>query len=201
MPTKKKISPARRKPVRRTRKTSSSLPGASKVASGLSAIASTQLKQLQKRVDQLKARLEKEARARSAASTVIGEAKKARETLTVQLKALRGQCATLTRELKKAMSDAGRLETARQQAVVKISELRAELVRRTEELKRKSQELTRLAAESAGRAKDIIMSGGSSAAGASAAVETESVTKETERREESPSESSIERELHPERKG
>jgi chromosome segregation ATPase len=201
MPTKKKTSPARRKPVRRARKTSSTVSWASKAASSFSAMASTQLKQLRKTVDQLKARLEKEARARSAASTVIGEAKKARETLMVQMKALRDQGASLTKELKKAMSDASRRENARQQAVAKISELRAELARRTEELKRKSEELARLAMESAGRAKDIIMSGGSSEASASAAVETDSVTKETEKREESPNESSIERELHPERKG
>ena len=201
MPTKKKTSPARRKPVRRTRKTSSTVSGASKATSSFSAMASTQLKQLRKTVDQLKARLEKEARARLAASTVIGEAKKARETLKVQMKALRDQGASLTKELKKAMSHASGRENARQQAVVKISELRAELARRTEQLKRKSEELAGLAMESAGRAKDIIMSGGSSEASASAAVEADSVTKETEKREESPSESSMERELHPEHKG
>jgi hypothetical protein len=50
MPTKKKTSPARRKPVRRTSKAS------------FSAMASTRLKQLRKTLDQLKARLEKEAR-------------------------------------------------------------------------------------------------------------------------------------------
>jgi chromosome segregation ATPase len=201
MPTKKKTSPARRKPVRLARKTSFTGSRASKAAVSFSALASTQLKQLRKTVDQLKARLEKEARARSAASTVIGEAKKARETLMVQMKALRDQGASLTKDLKKATSNASRRETARQRAVVKISELRAELARRTAELKRKSEELAGLAMESAGRAKDIIMSGGSSEASASAAVETDSVTKETEKREESPSESSIERELHPERKG
>jgi len=200
MPTKKKTSRARRKPVRRARKTSSTVSSASKAGS-FSAMASTQLKQLRKTVDQLKARLEKEARARLAASTVIGEAKKARETLKVQMKALRDQGASLTQELKKAMSHASRRENARQQAVVKISELRAELARRTEELKRKSEELARLAIESAGRAKDIIMSGGSSEASASAPVETDPVTKETEKRDESLSESSVEREFHPESKG
>ncbi|HKM99982.1 MAG TPA: hypothetical protein VJX23_05665 [Candidatus Binataceae bacterium] len=197
MPTKKKTSPARRKPVRRARTVSR----ASKAASSFSTMASTQLRQFRKTVDQLKARLEKEARARSSASTIIGEAKKARETLMVQMKALRDQGASLTKQLKKAMSDASRRENARQQAVAKISELRAELARRTEELKRKSEELARLAMESAGRAKDIIMSGGSSEASASAPVEADSVTEESEKREESSSESSIERELHPERKG
>jgi chromosome segregation ATPase len=127
MPTKKKTSPARRKPVRRARKTSSTVSRPSKAANSFSAMASTQLKQLRKTVDQLKARLEKEARARLAASTVIGEAKKARETLKVQMKALRDQGASLTKELKKAMSHASRRENARQQAVVQISELRAEL--------------------------------------------------------------------------
>jgi chromosome segregation ATPase len=201
MPTKKKTSPARRKPVRRARKTSSTVSRPSRAANSFSAMASTQLKQLRKTVDQLKARLEKEARARLAASTVIREAKKARETLKVQMKALRNQGASLTKELKRAMSHASGRENARQQAVVKISELRAELARRTEELKRKSEELARLAIESAGRAKDIIVSGGSSEASASAAVESDSVTEETVKREESSAESSIERELHPERKG
>ena len=201
MPTKKKTSPARGKPVHRARKTSSNASKASKAASSFFAMASTQLKQLRETVDQLKARLKKEARAQSAASTVIAEAKKAHETLMVQMKALRDQGASLTKELKKAMSDASRRENARQQAVLKISELRAELARRTDELKRKSEQLARPAMESAGRAKDIIRSGGSSEASTSAAVETDSVTKETEKREESPSESSIERELHPERKG
>jgi hypothetical protein len=51
----------------------------------------------------------------------------------------------------------------------------------THKLKRKSEELARLAMESAGRAKDIIMSGGSSEASAPAAVEADSVTKETEK--------------------
>ena len=103
----------------------------SNAASSFSAVESTQLKHLRKTVDQLNARLEKEARARSAASTVIGEAKMARETLMVQMKALRDQGASLAKELKKAMSDSTRRENARQQAVLKISELRSELARRT----------------------------------------------------------------------
>lgn len=131
MPTKKRTSPARRKPVGRTRKASSTMSATSNAASSFSAVESTQLKHLRKTVDQLNARLEKEARARSAASTVIGEAKMARETLMVQMKALRDQGASLAKELKKAMSDSTRRENARQQAVLKISELRSELARRT----------------------------------------------------------------------
>jgi len=200
MPTNKKTSPARRKPVRRVRKTSSTASRASKAARSFSAIASTQLKQLRKTVDQLKARLEKEARSRSADSTIVGEAKKARQTLMEQMKALRDRGRSLTKELKRATSDTSKLENARQQAVVKISELRAELAHRTEELQHKSEELARLAMESAGRAKDIIMSGGSSEASESASVETDPVTEETENERGSLSESLIERELHPERR-
>jgi hypothetical protein len=63
IPTDHEPGAARRKPVRRARKTSSTVSWASKAASSFSAMASTQLKQLRKTVDQLKARLEKEARA------------------------------------------------------------------------------------------------------------------------------------------
>jgi chromosome segregation ATPase len=192
MPTKKKTSPLR-KPAGAKKKTS--------VSGGVSAMASSQLKQLQKTVVQLKARLEKEAKANATASKVVAEAKKAREALMGQLKTLRDEGSYLTRELKKALGDADKREAARRQAVEKIAELRAELNRRTEELKRKSEDLARLAMDSAGRAKDIIMSESTSTkANASSTVETESIAPETIEREESPEESSIEEEVHPERK-
>ena len=194
MPTRKKSSSPARKPARRTtRKTSS--------GSGVSAMASAQLKQLRKTVVQLKSRLEKEAKSSMAASKVVAEAKKAREALMGQMKTLRDEGSRLTKELKRALGDADKREAARRQAVEKIGELRAELAHRTEELKRKSEELAKLAMESAGRAKDIIKSEEMpTAASASHTVERESVSAETLRREESPRESSIERELHPERK-
>jgi hypothetical protein len=193
MPTRKKSSSSARKPARRARKTSAS--------SSVSAMASAQLKQLRKTVVQLKNRIEKEAKARTAASTIIAEAKKAREALMGQMKTLRDEGSRLAKELKSALGDAYKREAARLQAVEKIAELRAELAHRTEELKRKSEELAKLAVDSTGRAKDIIMSERTStSANASPAVETESVSAETLQREESPRESSIERELHPERK-
>lgn len=192
MPTKKKTSPAR-KPAASKRKTSAS--------GGISAIASAQLKQLQKTVVQLKGRLEKEAKANVTASKVMVEAKKARAALMSQLKTLRDEGSYLTRELKKAIGDADKREAARRQAVEKIAELRADLGHRTEELKRKSEELAKLAMDSAGRVKDIIMSENEpTPANISSTVETESVTAETLQREESPRESSIEQEVHPERK-
>ncbi len=194
MPTKKKTSSSTRKPTRRTGKQSSS-------SSSVSAMASAQLKQLRKTVDQLKSRLEKEASARTAASTVIAEAKKAREALMGQMKTLRDEGSRLAKELKRALGDADKREAGRRQAVDKLAELRADLAHRTEELKRKSEELARLVMDSAGRAKDIIMSeGAATSASAPSTTETESVSAETLQREESPRESSIEGELHPERK-
>jgi len=193
MPTKKRSSAGARKTTRKARKPMNSKK--TKAASGVSAMASGQLKSLQKTIDQLRSRLEKEMEARAAHSRVLQEAKKARDALSAQLSSLKQQGTHLTKELKKALGDADKREAARQQALAKVAELRAELARRTDELKRKSEELGRLAMDSAGRARDIIMS-----EAPSAAVETESVTEDTESKEESSRESSIERELHPERK-
>jgi chromosome segregation ATPase len=198
MPTQKNPS-SKRKTARSDPKPKSS--------SSVSAIASAQLGQLRKTIDQLKTRLEKETRARTAASNVIAEAKKARESLMTQIKTLREEGSRVTSELKRALSDAEKREAARRQAVEKIAELRRELAHRGNELKRKSEELAELARESAGRAKDIIMSEGTEAeeeastpASEPPTTEHDSISGETVQREESPRESSIEREIHPERK-
>ena len=176
MPTRKNSSSSARKPARRTLKTAS--------RGGVSAIASAQFKQLRKTVEQLERRLEKETRARTAASTVIAEAKKVREALMGQMKTLREEGSRLAKELKRAFGDSDKREAARRQAVEKIAELRAELAHRTEELKRKSEELAKLAIDSAGRAKDIIMSEGSSAV--APAAETQTTPAATQKREDSP---------------
>jgi chromosome segregation ATPase len=207
MPIKKKSSTAARKPAASAQKTLSS--------GGVSSMASAQFKQLQKSVAQLTTRLEKEVKANTTASKVIAEAKKARDGLAAQMKTLRDEGSYLTRELKRALGDAEKREAARKQAVEKLAELRAELAHRTDELKRKSEELAKLARDSAGRAKDIIMSGGEpmskgepmdenenarATASEPPTVETDSESAETVRLEESPQESSIEEEIHPERK-
>jgi chromosome segregation ATPase len=192
MPTKKKPAKVARKPTP-AKKTPAK--------GGVSAMASAQLKQLQKTVIMLKSRLEKEAKANATASKVVAEAKKARDALMGQLKALRDEGSYLTKELKRALGDADKREAARRQAVEKLAELRAELARRTEELKRKSEELAKLARDSAERAKDIVLSESTSTpAKTSSTIETDSVTAETMQEEESPQESSIEEEIHPERK-
>src|ERR1700720_1051904 len=109
MPTKKKSTSSSRKPARKAaRKTSS--------GSGVSAMASAQLKQLRKTVDQLRTRLEKDDKARTASSTVVIEAKKARESLMAQMKTLRDEGSRLAKELKRALGNADQREAARRQA-------------------------------------------------------------------------------------
>ena len=200
MPTRKKASPPRRKTAKRSVPASKrSMPK----SGGVSAMASAQLKQLRNTVTQLKGRLEKEAKAHSKTSTMVTEAKKAREKVLGQMKSLKDQGARLGKELKKALSDTNRHKSARDQALAKIAEVRGELSQRTRELKSKSDELAKSAMDSAGRAKDAVMRHSSSSeavGGISPVTETESITEETKREEESPRESSIEREVHPERK-
>lgn len=182
-----------------------------KSSSGVSVIASSQVQQLRKTVAQLTSRLEKEIKMNATSAKVVAEAKKARDTLMGQLKTLREEGTHLAMELRRALSDADKREAARRQALDTVSKLRTELGHRTEELKRKSEELARLAVDSAGRAKNIIMSEVSTGEEAppppsgaesdtSGTKETESISPETLKREESPRESSIEREIHPERK-
>ncbi len=204
MPTTKKKNPSSPgKSVRRSPKAPTS--------GGVAAMASSQIKQLRKTVAQLTSRLEKEIKVNATSAKVVAEAKKARTTLMGQLKTLREEGSHLAKELKRALSDADKREAARRQAHDTVAKLRAELGHRTEELKRKSEELGRLAMDSAGRAKDIIMSEASPSdetsrppterePDTSGTKETESISPETVEREESPRESSIEREIHPERK-
>jgi len=182
-----------------------------KFSGGVSTIASSQIKQLRKTVAQLTSRLEKEIRMNATSAKVIAETKKARVTLIGQLKTLREEGSHLAKELKRALSDADTREAARRQAHDTVAKLRGELTHRTEELKRKSEELARLVVGSAGRAKNIIMREASPSEetsrppteaepDTSGTKETESISSETVKREESPRESSIEREIHPERK-
>ena len=147
----------------------------------------------------------------TASTKVVAEAKKARDSLMGQLKTLREEGSHLAKEFKHALSDANKREAARRLAHDAITKVRDDLAHRTEELKRKSNKLARLAVDSAGRAKDIIMSEALPGekisrppteieSDISGTKETESINSETGRREESPRESSIEREIHPERK-
>jgi chromosome segregation ATPase len=126
-----------------------------------------QVDQLRKSVKVLKAKLERETRARKAEERIRSETKKAGAQLTTQLKALRDQGKKLAAELKSALGDSNRREAARKEALAKVAELkaqyaktssglRAELAQKSAELKRKSEELMRLAGQSAHRAAEII---------------------------------------------
>ncbi len=126
-----------------------------------------QLEQLRKTARTLRVKLERETKARKIEARFKSEAQKARALLASQIAALREQGRKLATELRSALGDAGKRDAARQQAIAKIAELRAEyakksaelrseLSRATAELARKSEELKKLAGESAHRAVEII---------------------------------------------
>jgi len=126
-----------------------------------------QLDQLRKSVRVLRLRLERETRARKIEARIKSEAEKAGARLSTQLKALRDQGRKLASELKSALSDASKREAARKEALARIAALRAqyaktsaglraELSEKTADLRRKSEELMKLAGQSAHRAAEII---------------------------------------------
>ena len=123
-----------------------------------------ELDQLKKKVKELALKLEREAKARELAARLAVVAKKAREQLTREIKALREQGRKMASELKSAITDANKRKQTVEEARGKIAELRAELARRTADLKHKSEELKKLARESAHRAAVIIGGASQSAA-------------------------------------
>jgi DNA anti-recombination protein RmuC len=104
--------------------------------------------------------LQREVKARRLDVRLAAEAKKAREQLTRQVKALREQGRKLASELKSTLGDADKRKRALNEARGKITDLRAQLARKTNGLKRKSEELKKLAAESAHRAAEIMRGDG-----------------------------------------
>ena len=144
-----------------------------------------QVEQLRKSVKILKLKLEREVKARKLEQRVKSEAKAAGAKLSTQLKSLRDQGKKLASDLKSALSDASKREAARKEALAKIAELkaqyaktstglRAELSQKTAELRRKSEELMKLAGQSAHRAAEIIRSEEHHPAEAEKAEEAES---------------------------
>ena len=133
------------------------------IRSAGSAVA-RELDLLRKKVKDLTVRLEREAKARRLDVQLAAGAKKAREGLTRQVKALREQGRKLALELKSTLGDADKRKQALNEARDKITNLRAQLACKTSELKRKSEELKKLAAESAHRAAEIMRGEGQPAA-------------------------------------
>jgi hypothetical protein len=128
-----------------------------------------QVEQLRKSVKVLKLKLDREVKARKLEARIKSEAKAAGAKLSTQLKSLRDQGKKLASELKSALSDTKKREAARKEALAKIAELKAqysktstglkaELAQKTAELRRKSEELMKLAGQSAHRAAEIIRS-------------------------------------------
>lgn len=126
-----------------------------------------QVEQLRKTVKVLKLKLEREAKARKLAARVKSEADKTRARLAKQLKALSEQGKKLASQLRSALSDSSKREAARKDAMAKIAELKAqyakassglkaELAQKTADLRHKSEELMKLAGQSAHRAAEII---------------------------------------------
>jgi len=153
MPTKKKSTRTKRSARRSSKSTGRGATG--------------QLQKLGATIRELRAKLESEVRTHKMNKRLLAEAKKAREQVVTQMKALRDQGRGLAAQLKSTLGDANKREQARKEALAMIAQLRGELGKRTSELKRKSEELARLAEESAGRARDIIVGHSEPAAKAS----------------------------------
>ena len=132
----------------------------STVIRGAGSAVARELDRLSKKVKDLTPRLQREVKARRLDVRLAAEAKKAREQLTRQVKALREQGRKLASELKSTLGDADKRKRALNEARGKITDLRAQLARKTGELKRKAEELKKLAAESAHRAAEIMRSDG-----------------------------------------
>src|SRR5713226_7807000 len=115
-----------------------------------------ELDQLRKRVKELTLRLQREAKARKLDAQLAAVAKKGREQLTGEIKALREHGRKLGVQLKSTLGDASKRRQALQEARAKLAELKVELGRKTADLRRKSVELKKLAGESAHRAAAII---------------------------------------------
>lgn len=115
-----------------------------------------QIAALRAEVKALSAKLARESRAGQLNVRLLTEAKKARAELTRQVTALRSQGKKLASQLKSTLGDSRRRDAARKQAIARVAELRKELALRTDEVRRKSEELRRLAQESAQRAVEII---------------------------------------------
>jgi hypothetical protein len=115
-----------------------------------------ELDQLRKKVKELTLRLQREAKARKLDARLAAVAKKGREQMTKEIKALREQGRNLGSQLKSRLGESSKREQALQEARAKLAELKVELGRKTADLRRKSGELKQLAGESAHRAAAII---------------------------------------------
>jgi chromosome segregation ATPase len=127
---------------------------------GIGSSVTRELDQLRKKVTDLTLRLEREVNARELSARLVAEAKKVRAQLSGQIKTLSKGGRKLASQLNSALRDASKRERLHQGALAKIAELKAELASKTADLKGRSQELSKLARESAHRAAAIVRGGG-----------------------------------------
>ncbi|MGD0291925.1 MAG: hypothetical protein ABSC63_20120 [Candidatus Binataceae bacterium] len=127
---------------------------------GMGSSVTRELDQLRKKVTDLTLRLEREVNARELSALLVAEAKKARAQLSGQIKTLSVQGRKLASQLTSAVRDASKRQRLHEGALAKIAELKAELASKTADLKSRSEELRKLARESAHRAAAIVRGGG-----------------------------------------
>jgi chromosome segregation ATPase len=127
---------------------------------GIGSSVTRELDQLRKKVTDLTLRLEREVNPRELSARLVAEAKKVRAQLSGQIKTLSKGGRKLASQLNSALRDASKPERLHQGALAKIAELKAELASKTADLKGRSQELSKLARESAHRAAAIVRGGG-----------------------------------------
>ncbi len=118
---------------------------------------SSQIEQLRARILTLRAKLEEEARQRKLHMGLAQASKEARTKIAQQVEVLKKRGESLVRQLREAIAEGEKKQKkVRDEATAKVAELRKELALKTAELKRKSVELSKLAMESAERARAII---------------------------------------------
>jgi hypothetical protein len=118
---------------------------------------SGQIQQLRATILALRAKLEQEARQRKLHMGLARASKDARAKIAQQAEGLKKRGESLARQLREVIAAGEKREKkVRDEALAKVAELRKELALKAAELKRKSAELSKLAVESAERARAII---------------------------------------------
>ncbi len=114
----------------------------------------SQIEQFRATILKLRDKLEQEARQGRLHKDLAQAAQKARTKIAEQVEVLKERGETLAKQLRGAIAEGEKKQKkARDEAMAKVAELRKELALKTAELKRKSAELSKLAMESAERAR------------------------------------------------
>jgi len=123
---------------------------------GAANAAARQVDALRSTVADLRKRLEREVRVRKIEAQLRAGAKRAQAQLDAQVKTLRKQGSKVAAELRSVLGRSRNLEGARHEAEKMIKRLRKDLAARTADLRHKTDELRKLAEQSAHRAAEIM---------------------------------------------